>query len=452
MTVLWSADEIARATGGVVSEDFEVTGLSIDTRTLIEGDLFVPLKDVRDGHDFIDAAMNCGASGTLSDRAIDHPHVRVDDTMQALRALGQAGRDRCQARRIAVTGSVGKTSVKEALAVMLSAFGSTHKSLRSFNNHIGVPITLATMPEATEYAVFETGMNHAGELTDLSRQVEPHIAMITNVAGAHQANFASIDAIADAKAEIRHGLALDGILILNADNPYTPRIVDQSDGYRILFFGTAETSDVRIMSSDHHAAGGEVVMRIGDQDIKVTLNVSGQHWSHNAAACMAVAFALDLDLEKAARALRDVQASEGRGDTYLVQVFGKEITLIDESYNANPASMRAAFSAASLRKGRKLAVLADMYELGPDELAQHAGLASPLKEAGFSRIITLGECMRSLRGALARPLRAAHADNLDDIEAAIAEELEDGDVLLIKGSNSTGLGKLAAKLKAQGER
>jgi len=452
MSVLWTSAEIAQAIGGVEKAPFDATGLSIDTRSLVKGDLFVPLRDARDGHDFIDAAAKAGAAGTLSEIDVDVPSIKVEDTMQALRALGRAGRDRSTAHRIAVTGSVGKTSVKDALAVMLAAFGDTHKSARSFNNHLGVPITLATLPLSAEFAVFETGMNHAGELTDLSKQVAPKIALITNVAGAHQANFASIEAIADAKAEIRHGLADDGVLILNADNDYTPRIRAQEAGHRIMTFGTGNDCDVTIVASNHHASGGNVRLRVDGQQIDVTLAVSGQHWDHNAAACIAVAYALGLDLRKAARALRDVRASDGRGDTHEISIGGKSVTLIDESYNANPTSMRAAISAAALRSGRKIAVLGDMYELGPDELAQHAALAGALETAGFARVLTVGECMRALRGALPQAMRALQADTIDLIAESLHDEVQDGDVLLIKGSNATGLGRLATRLKGEGTR
>lgn len=452
MSVLWTSAEIAQVTGGAETVPFEATGLSIDTRSLVKGDLFVPIRDARDGHDFIDAAAKAGAAGTLSEIDVDLPAVKVEDTMQALRALGRAGRDRSNAHRIAVTGSVGKTSVKDALAVMLAAFGDTHKSARSFNNHLGVPITLATLLPTADFAVFETGMNHAGELTDLSKQVAPEIALITNVAGAHQANFDSIEAIADAKAEIRHGLADDGVLILNADNDYTPRIRDQATKHRIMTFGTGNDCDVTIVASNHHASGGNVRLRVEGQQIDVTLAVSGQHWDHNAAACIAVAHALDLDLRKAARALRDVHASDGRGDTHEISIGGKSVTLIDESYNANPTSMRAAISAAALRSGRKIAVLGDMYELGPDELAQHAALSDPLEAAGFARVLTVGECMRALRGALPQAMRALQADTIDLIAESLHDEVQDGDVLLIKGSNATGLGRLATRLKGEGTR
>lgn len=450
MSPLWTSAEIAAATGGTEIGAFEATGLSIDTRSLQPGDLFVPLIDARDGHDFIDAAMAAGAAGTLTQKDGFSPAINVVDTMAALQDLGQAGRARSRAKRIAVTGSVGKTSVKDALAVMLAPFGKTHKSQRSFNNHLGVPITLATLPSGAEFAVFETGMNHAGELTDLSRQVAPHIALITTVAGAHQANFDSIEAIADAKAEIRHGLDGDGILILNADNDYTPRIRAQSDGLKILSFGRAEGTDVTIVASTHHAQGGHIQLRADGALIDVTLNVAGQHWDYNAAACIAVAHALGLDLHQAARALAQVTASNGRGDVTRTMIAGKSVTLIDESYNANPTSMRAAISAAALVVGRKIAVLGDMYELGPDELEQHAALAEPLVAAGFARVLMIGECMRALRGTLPQGLRGIQADTIDMIDAALPDEIQDGDVLLIKGSNATGLGQLAKRLKGRG--
>lgn len=447
MTALWTAKDIATATQGELTGSFEATGLSIDTRTLRSGDLFVPLKDARDGHDFIEAALRAGASGTLSDRDGFSPSVIVSDTLLALKALGQAGRTRSRAKRIAVTGSVGKTSVKDALAVMLADFGSTHKSLRSFNNHLGVPITLATLPQDTDFAVFETGMNHAGELTDLSKQVAPHVALITTVAGAHTANFASIEAIADAKAEIRYGLDADGVLILNADNPYTPRILAQSAGLNILMFGHADTAQIRIVEADYHPNGATVTLSVAGQNLSVNLNVAGAHWAHNAAACIAVAHSLGLDLTKAAASLQNVSASEGRGDITPIQIDGKSVTLIDESYNANPTSMRAAISAAGLKTGRKLAILGDMYELGAEELDAHASLAEPLIKAGFARVLTVGECMRALRGALPQEMRGLQSDDLDLIKVALTDEVQEGDVLLMKGSNATGLGRLAKALK-----
>ena len=456
MSVLWTSEDIAAATGGEVLAPFGATGVSIDSRTVQPGDLFVPLVAERDGHQFIGKAMAAGAAGVLSDRDVDVPAVKVNGTMEALVALGRAGRERSTAKRIAVTGSVGKTSVKDALGTMLGALGKTHVSQRSFNNHLGVPITLATCPPDAQFAVFETGMNHAGELTDLSFQVMPHVAVITTVAGAHTAHFESVEAIADAKAEIRHGLVKHGILILNSDNPYTPRIrkqAERSGGINIKTFG--HEGDTVIMRATHASDGGSLMVRSrwnnrGGGDCFIEHQLSGEHWDHNLAACIAVASALGLDLQKAAKALEDVSESAGRGDVSSVTIAGKAVTLIDQSYNANPESMRAAIAAAGLRDGRLVALLGDMYELGADELALHAGLAAPLQKAGFARVLTVGECMRALRGALPREMRGDHADNAELIRPMLEDELRDGDVLLIKGSNATGLGSLARALKGNG--
>ena len=446
--VLWRSDEIAAAVGGEASADFAVKGISIDTRSLKEGDLFVALKDQRDGHDFLEQAFASGAGGALVSKSCGGPNVRANDTLKALRGLGQAGVNRSKAARIAVTGSVGKTSVKDALAVMLSRFGNVHKSLKSFNNHIGVPITMALMPQSSDYGVFEMGMNHAGELSDLSKLLAPNIAVITTVAAAHLAHFENVDAIARAKAEIMDGLSEGGTLILNGDNDYTPLIRDMaaSKNIRVMTFGHDNANDVVIVSTNSHAGGGNVRLRVEHQQIDVTLSVPGEHWFSNAACCLAVAKVLGVDLRKAAMGLRAVQPAAGRGDKHSLSVDGKSITLINESYNANPASMRAAVSAAALSTGRKLAVLGAMGELGADELALHADLAAPLIEAGFARVITVGETMRALRGALPQEMRGAWVANETEAEDALRGEIQDGDIVLIKGSNAVGLGKLTARL------
>lgn len=447
---LWTAKEIAEATGGEASTDFAVDSLSIDTRSLQPGALFVPLKDVRDGHDFIPQAMKAGAAGTLSDRALEStPHIHVQETLGALEALAKAAASRSDARRIAVTGSVGKTSVKDALAVMFAAFGDVHWSQRSFNNHWGVPLTLAAMPKQTEFGVFEMGMNNAGEISALSQLVRPHIGLITTVAPAHLAHFKNVEAIADAKAEMIDGLGETGILILNGDNPYTRRIQAKAGDLDVMTFGHDESNDVVILDSRLGEAEIEVKLDILDEIVTVTLPVAGAHWVSNAAACMAVAMACGLDLNKAAKALGGISASPGRGDVTRLQIEGKAITLVDESYNANPTSMRAALSALSHRSGRRLAVLGDMYELGADEISLHAELSEPIAAAGVSRVIVTGECMRALRGALPRPLRGAWVHNADEAYDALLSEIEDGDVVMIKGSNATGLGALTRRLKQE---
>ena len=445
---LWLSKDIAKATNGDAKSDFAVEGLSIDTRTLQKNDLFVALKDVRDGHDYIEQALNAGAAGVVAEKIIgDAPTVLVTDTRRALEDLGLAGRERSKALRIAVTGSVGKTSVKEALATMFEAFGKTHKSQKSFNNHLGAPITLATMPQETKFGIFELGMNHSGELTELSRQVRPQIALIMNVHGAHLANFENVEGIARAKAEIVKGLESNGTLILNGDNPHTPFIKSLAEGRNILTFGSNADNDVVIVSTNSHPAGGNVRLRVGFQQIDVTLSVPGEHWFSNAAACICVAKAANIDLRKAAMGLRKVGVPQGRGDVHELSLGGSTFMLIDESYNANPTSMRAAFSAAALKTGRKIAILGDMAELGADELKFHAELASPLKEADFKRVIVKGEAMRALRGALPQSLRAAWTDTIDEAFDALKQEIQDGDIVLVKGSNSTQLGKLVERLK-----
>lgn len=449
MSELWTASDIAKATGGKASGDWSVSGVSIDTRSLQAGDLFVPLKDVRDGHDFIPQAQDRGAGGTLSEKDISGNHVRVDDTLKALRALGKEGVERSQALRIAVTGSVGKTSVKEALSLMFAKFGNTHKSLKSYNNHWGVPLTMARMPQETQFGIFEMGMNHAGELSDLSNLLRPDIALITNVAGAHLAHFEDVTAIADAKAEIIDGLRNNGTLILNADNPHTPRIIEKAKGKKIVTFGHSNDCDVTIVTSQTHEHGSNTRLRINAQQIDVTLLVPGEHWVSNGAACMAVAYAAGIDLRKAAMALRGVRAEEGRGAVHELSVDDKSIVLIDESYNANPTSMAAAINVLGLKPRRRIAVLGDMFELGKNEIEMHAALSKPLEEAGVARVIFTGECMRALKGALPQEMRGPWVRDWESALEALKDELDDGDVVLVKGSNGVGLGKLVAALKRE---
>ena len=449
---LWTSTEIAKATGGTATSEFEVAGLSIDTRSLKAGDLFVALKDARDGHEFIPAAIEAGAGGVLCEAVSDNtPAVVVPDSAKALEALGVHARNDRDALRIGVTGSVGKTSVKEALAVMLSAFETTHKSIKSFNNYLGVPITLATIPSDAKYAVLEMGMNHAGEMSGLSKLAKPQIAIINNVVGAHLVHFDSVENIADAKAEIIDGMEPGGTLILNGDNEYTLRIRKKAIAAKlnVLTFGHSDKDDIAIVSKNSHSAGGNVRLRIERQQFDVTLMIPGEHWFMNAAVCMAVAVAADLPLRRCAMALRKITPAPGRGDTHALTIDGKSVTLIDESYNANPASMQAAFAAAALRPGRKLALLGDMYELGADELELHRALAEPLVEAGFERVFMAGECMRLLMGALPQPMRAGWSSKPQALLTKLKGELREGDILLIKGSNASGVGKLVAQLKGE---
>ena len=449
MSELWTSADIAKAMGGTASGQWSVNGISIDSRSIEKDDLFVPLKDARDGHEFIPMALDNGAGGVLSEKEISGNHVLVEDSYEALRALGKQGVERSQALRIAVTGSVGKTSVKEALAHMFGAFETTHKSLKSYNNHWGVPLTMARMPQEAKYGIFEMGMNHAGELSELSNLLRPDIALITNVAEVHLAHFNTVEAIADAKAEIFDGLRNNGTLILNADNPHTPQILAKVDGKKVVTFGHSNDCDITIVTSQTHEHGSNTRLRINAQQIDVTLLVPGEHWIINGAACMAVAYAAGLNLRKAAMALRGVRAEGGRGEMSQVTLADKSVTILDESYNANPTSMVAAIKLLGLKPGRRIAVLGDMGELGKDEIQMHAALAKPLEEASVARVIVTGECMRALKGALPRAMRGAWTRDWDAALQALKEELEDGDVVLVKGSNSAGLGKLVAALKEE---
>jgi len=457
--VLWTAQMAARATGGTATGEWSVTGISIDTRSLKPGDLFVPLKDNRDGHDFIPQAYADGAGAVISEQPIkDQPALIVDDSFQALQALGGAARDRSKAVRIAITGSVGKTSLKEAIWTLCSTFGRTHKSLKSFNNHWGVPFTMATMPQATQFGVFEVGMNHAGELSALSELICPDIAVITKIAPAHLAHFENVDAIAEAKSEIFDGLVISGTAILNADDPYFAVLKQKAEdkGAQVLSVGYAKDADFQISDLVLKPSDLSATLNFQGESHPMTVGLAGEHWAFNAACAVAVAVTAGVPTDVALKGLEQLKPIAGRGEVLSLDLDGKAVTLIDESYNANPESMRAAIAvlggtqSEAQTSGRKLAVLGDMYELGKDELDLHAKLAAPLEAAGVDRIIVTGECMLALRGAVPRAMRGAWVRDWRQAYEALLEEIEDGDTVLVKGSNATGLGRLVNSLKTGG--
>ena len=450
---LWTWEDAAKATGGEVKGSWTAGGLSIDTRSLNWGDLFFPLKDIRDGHDFIPAARAAGAAAVISENPNEQaPALIVEDSVKAMRDLATAGRKRCKAKRIAVTGSVGKTSLKEAIAAICMAAGRTHKSQKSFNNHWGVPLTLAAMPPDTDFGVFEVGMNHAGELADLSPLIQPHVAVITKIAPAHLAHFKNIDAIAEAKAEIFEGIETGGVAVLNRDDQYfefLSKAAIRKDA-KIISFGENENSDFRI--ENIKTGAGEIQAQIihAEKKYDLKLPLDGVHWVQNAACAIAASHAAGVDIAVAIKALAGFRALPGRGEAMDVKLDGKVFTLIDDSYNANPESMSAAIAAlASRANGRKIAVLGDMFELGKDELQLHADLAKPLIDADVSRVVFVGECMRSLKGALPREMRGVWARDWEMALAALRDELRDSDTVLIKGSNATGLGKLVAAIRKE---
>lgn len=445
--VLWTSKDIACSVDGKESEDFNIYGISIDTRTLKKGDLFVPLVHVRDGHEFIDEAIKKGAGGTLSAKQNSNKTVIVENSFDALCDLGKAALERSKSLRVAVTGSVGKTSVKDALARMFSSFGDTHKSLKSYNNKWGLPLTMARMPVCTRYGVFELGMNHAGEISDLSKLLKPDIAVITNVGEAHLAQFNNVLEIADAKSEIIDGLGADGILILNNDNEYSSRILDKAKDKRVITFGYSETSDVLIVANQCEVNGSNIRLKINNQLIDLYIAVPGKHWVTNIATCMAVAYASGLDLRKASIALSAITAQPGRGEQSLIDISGKKITLIDESYNANVVSMKASIELLGLKSGRLIAILGDMNELGEDELNLHLSLSEPIKEASIDLVILIGKNMQELKSVIPQRIHSATVKNWEQAINELKKVVEDGDNVLVKGSNSLGLEKLVEALK-----
>ena len=391
-TVLWSATTAAQATGGVSVVDWEALGVSIDSRTLQSGDLFVALSGPNfDGHDYVATAFEGGAAAALVARRPKGlqgpaPLLVLDDTMTGLERLGIYGRQRTQARIVAVTGSVGKTSVKEALGHILGAQGSVSFSHGSLNNQFGVPLSLARLPERVEYGVFELGMNHAGELTRLSQMVRPRVAIVTTVEPAHLEFFDSVDDIAHAKAEIFDGLEPGGTAVLNRDNAYFGILAAAARhvGAEILTFGAHTDCDFRLAECALRANGSTVRLACEGQEISYCLNVPGQHWVQNSLAIMAALSALGADLHEAAQAIAEVSQLPGRGRSHKIQTPDFDFELIDDSYNASPVSVAAAFTVLYGKRatlpGRRIAVLGDMLELGEEAAALHRGLSGSVME------------------------------------------------------------------------
>ncbi len=467
---LWSAAEIAAATGGTASCDFQCAGVEIDSRDVREGDLFFALKgEAMDGHRFLDSAFAKGAAAAVVDQPIAQPHILVADTNAALELLATASRNRGSARRIAVTGSVGKTGVKEALFAALdrSSHGATHRSVRSYNNHVGVPLSLARMPARSRYGVFEMGMNHAGEIAGLTQHVQPHVALITTIAPAHIENLGSIEAIADAKAEIFDGLVAGGHAVIPADSDQFARLRDaaKAKGAKVISFGRSAHADVRLLDAIPVATGGSLVTAelgaaAGNMRVCYEIAAPGDHWIDNSLAVMACVQAVGGDLGAAGLALAEMGGLKGRGARHRFAVAGGHAVLMDESYNANPASMRATLAQLGQTPAhRRIAVLGSMKELGDFSRRFHQQLAEPLADARVDFAVLVGEDMRSLAahlgkgagGALVGGLSFAHCDGPADAIAALDEfGLTAGDAVLVKGSNSIGLSAVVDHFTAPG--
>ncbi|MFC3102067.1 UDP-N-acetylmuramoyl-tripeptide--D-alanyl-D-alanine ligase [Altererythrobacter lauratis] len=468
-SALWTASEIAAATGGTAYGEFQVSGVEMDSRDVRSGDLFVALRgEAMDGHAFVQKAFANGAVAALVDRPVDGPHVLVSDTSSALEMLAAAARKRVQARIVGVTGSVGKTGVKEAIFASLErcSRGAAHRSIRSYNNHVGVPLSLSRMPPRSRFGVFEMGMNHAGEITRLTAQVRPHVAVITTIAPAHIENLGSMEAIADAKAEIFAGLEPGGTAVIPADSPWFAQLRDAAvaRGACILSFGKAEGADMRLLDALPLASGGSLVTaalttRAGTQRLCYTVAEPGEHWVANSLCVMAAVYAAGGDLGAAGLALASMGGLKGRGARLRVPVPGGHALLVDESYNANPASMRATLGQLGQTPAtRRIAVLGAMKELGDFAPGFHAALAEPLLAANVDFAVLVGEEMtalarelgKGLANPLGKPLHFAHCADAGEAISALEEYgLAGGDAVLVKGSNSVGLARVVAHFGAR---
>jgi UDP-N-acetylmuramoyl-tripeptide--D-alanyl-D-alanine ligase len=451
---LWSAAEIAAATGGRISGGgWSVGGVSIDSRSVQPGELFIALRGPNhDGHDFVAQALARGAA-VMVDRqppglADAAPLVLVGDTMAALTALGHAARRRSRARIAAITGSVGKTGTKEALRLALGEQAPTHASAASHNNHWGVPLSLARAPQGAAFAVYELGMNAPGEIAALAPMVRPHVALITTIAPAHLGFFDSIEQIAEAKAEIFQGLEPGGSAVLNADNAHFGRLCElaQAAGARVIGFGAADAASARLLDARMDANGSDLTMALDGRKLAFRVGAPGRHWVSNSLAVVAAAAALGADVERAAAVLAAFGPPRGRGQRRRIERPDGAITLIDDSYNANPASVRAALGVLATAPGRKIAALGDMLELGDHSAALHVELAGPIAELGIDLVFTAGPAMRHLFDALPASRRGAHAESARTLLPILEAELKNGDTLLVKGSLGSAMGQIVDAL------
>ncbi len=460
---LWSGLGLVAALNARVSgtPPFGITGMSIDTRTVKGGELFFAIRgENNDGHDFVRSAFEAGAAAAVVDeahaialRGLPCLYI-VDDVQRSLEGLGVAARDRSEALIFAVTGSVGKTSTKEALRLVLADAGATHASAASYNNHWGVPLTLARMPADSRFGVFEIGMNHAGEITPLAAQVCPQIAIVTNVAAVHLENFASVAEIADAKGEIFSGLVRGGVAIINRDIPTYDRLwrrAEESPAGHILTFGEHEEADARLDSFAMTPEGSRISATILGQRLDLCLAAPGRHLALNAMAVLLAAKAAGVDLEAAASTLARFTAGQGRGARSILQTAEGPFTLIDESYNANPTSMRAALAllgaTAPSGAGRRIAVLGDMRELGPDAAALHEDLCDDILSQAVDLVFAAGPLCRGLFESLPSGLQGFWGETAPEIEWPLVEAVRTGDVVMVKGSNGSRMGPVVAALK-----
>ncbi len=459
---LWTVDAIAAATGAERSGALlhAVTGISIDSRTVAPGEAFFAIKgDTHDGHDFVAAALRQGAALAVVARnrrnsyGSDAALLVVDDVLEALRDLALAARRRSPAKIVAVTGSVGKTSTKEALALALASSGETHASKASFNNHWGVPLSLARMAETARYGVFEIGMNHAGEISPLTRLVRPHVAVVTAVEPVHLEFFASLEAIADAKAEIFLGVEPGGSAVLNRDNPHFARLrrrAKDAGVHNIVAFGEHAGADARLLKCALHPDCATVEAKILGQPVTYKVGAPGRHFVMNSLAVLAAASLVGADLARAAIALAQQAPAAGRGTRITLEMPSGPALLIDESYNANPTSMRAALALLGQAPlgpgGRRIAVLGDMLELGPTSKDLHRGLADAIRENAVDLVYCAGPLMSALWEAIPAARRGGYAETATELEPQVVAAVRAGDAVMVKASAGSRMGPIVKAL------
>ncbi|HET7165411.1 MAG TPA: UDP-N-acetylmuramoylalanyl-D-glutamyl-2,6-diaminopimelate--D-alanyl-D-alanine ligase [Pseudolabrys sp.] len=464
MSRLWALDAMIAAmrAEGAGALPADVNGISIDSRTLVKGDAFFAIKgENRDGHDFVEGALKAGAGLAVlereqRDRFPGAPLLIVPDVLEALRGLARAARARMSAKVIAVTGSVGKTSTKEALRLALSAEGETHASIASYNNHWGVPLSLARCPAGAKYAVFEIGMNHAGEITPLTQLVRPHVGIITGIEPVHLEYFGSLEKIADAKAEIFSGVEPGGAVVLNRDNAQYERLAAAAKAAhieRIVSFGEHAAADARLIQFSLQADGSTVEARILGQTVTYKVGAPGRHLVLNSLAVLAAVSLVGADLALAALALNNLKPASGRGARTMLSVPGGKALLIDESYNANPASMRAAIAllggAPVGKRGRRIAVLGDMLELGPAGAELHRALADTIEAAEIDLVFCSGPLMRALWEALPSRARGGYAETAAGLESTVLAAIQAGDAVMVKGSLGSRMGPIVRAMERQ---
>ncbi|CZT35625.1 UDP-N-acetylmuramoylalanyl-D-glutamyl-2,6-diaminopimelate--D-alanyl-D-alanine ligase [Rhizobium sp. 9140] len=464
MGFLWTSADLMAAMNGrpVGNLPQGITGISIDSRAMGKGEAFFAIKGDRvDGHDYAGLAIANGAALLVVSEGklpalgrLIAPMIVVDDVLAALVRLGCAARDRSAAKIIAVTGSVGKTTTKEMLRHALSPSGRVHASVASFNNHWGVPLTLARMPEATDYGVFEIGMNHSDEIRPLVRMVRPHVAVITTIAAAHLGNFRDLDEIATAKAEIMEGLVDGGHVLLNRDNAQfgtLEKAAAMLGVSNVHSFGVDQRADFRMIEYAATPEGGTLWAMIDGRTLEIPLGAPGRHIAENALAVLGAAALVGADLDTVISALATLQPEKGRGERHRLSVGTGTMTLIDESYNANPASMRAAIALLGeaeigVEGGRRIAILGDMLEMGAHSTQAHASLAGPLSEQGIDTVWLAGPEMTHLRDALPETVSVVHCDAVDDLRNHAVASVRAGDVVMIKSSKGTGCGRIVQAL------